>query len=342
MSSPPRPSTEDEELPLEQRVPALEAPDSMDTELPVVSHPTGSLDALKAAMLSESTADTTSLETTLLSRFFPRRHTMRLGRRAPLLALESFIYTALAIFIPARLGLEESGLISLFLASIPLAERLRVLLDENRDLIWDSPLPKWRANRLTAYSLLSLFMGLVLAYVLAVSIMSGREAVGFFDFAFEAARLGKDTILDRKFGAFPSILASNALVAVSIFLLSLLYRMYGAMLALAWNGCLWASALSVLIGRAALMGGQGGQELRVRALGTAAVLPHLVVEGLAYILVALGAIYISKAMTKYRIGSDQFEQVARAAGLIVLTGAGVLLVGAVLEAVFAPWVLSFI
>jgi len=253
------------------------------------------------------------------------------ARRAAQLGLESIAYTVFAVGFLAAIGMQEAGLISIFLVAAPLSDRLMQLLEENREAIWTHGMSGWRANRRTAAGVLWIFLGVLFGYAAIASWLGGTGDVSLFEFALVAANVGTESLQDRVFGNTWELLAHNLTVALAVACLAFVYRGYGVMLALAWNACVWACVLSVL----ALRGDSPG--LLVAAL---AVLPHLILEAGGYILVALAAIFSSKALSSYDLGEGRQLRALRASFVLLLLAAATLLAGAWIEANVPALVLS--
>jgi hypothetical protein len=220
-------------------------------------------------------------------------------RRAAQLTGEAFVYTALSCLLPLVLGLAQAGLISVFLVAAPLTDRLVVLLEENRHNIYVLRLGSGVANRRTSAGLLCLFAGIVLGYA-AVALWLGERGIPqLFGFAMDAADVSGDDLLRRSFGDPLRTFRHNLGVALVVLCFGFVYRAYGGMLALAWNACVWASVLTLLVIRAQPAGGA------TLAILVAAVLPHLVLEAGSYVLIALASIFTSKALATYDFGDPR-------------------------------------
>ena len=81
-------------------------------------------------------------------------------RRSLSLFTEGLLCALIGVYIPITLGLEEGVLISLFLVSVPMSQRLSTLLEENRVRIWEKKEPSMSVNRLTGLGLLCMFLGI--------------------------------------------------------------------------------------------------------------------------------------------------------------------------------------
>lgn len=262
---------------------------------------------------------------TLLSEFL---HIKR-GKHRPTparLAVDGFVATSIGILVARQM---DAGVFSLFLSSAALSTRFEALLKDNKEAIWTRGERSWAANKRSASCVLALFVGMAFAFVATVIAIGAAEAESTFKFALDAAAIGRDTILTRRFGSGPSLLAHNFVVFTSCFALAFVYRSYGALLALSWNACVWGVAFSFLIGRALEA---ASAPIVVGALALSSVLPHLLLEALSYVVAALVGIFTSKALSKYSIADPKLKQVMRASATLAVGAALVLCLAALLEA----------
>ena len=275
---------------------------------------------------------------TLLGRLFPPSLDSTLGKRLPRLVIEGLVFTGVALYLALLIGFEEPGLVSIFLVSASLSERIRFLLDENRRNVWDSTLSSWQANKLTALSLLAIFMGIITAYFIYAFGSGVDGIIQTFEFVVEASGLGEGSLLTRQFSSFKGILANNLIVLLCIVILAFIYRAYGAMLALCWNACVWAAAITVLTLRTAH--NPGANNLSDIILAATALLPHLILEGFAYVIGALAAIYLSQAISKYRLRDPRFVVVGRACLILILIAIATVALGSAVESSLVPYILG--
>ena len=141
--------------------------------------------------------------------------------------------------------------------------------------------------------------------------------------------------------------------------LCLLYRSYGALLTLGWNASVWVIVLAGLTRR--MFGEDPLENLGIGVWAFAAIAPHLILEGAAYVLIALAAIFYSKGITKYLIPVSQKGPSSTASVMAMelpkdsvffditvacmkMTGAAlvILLVAAGVESFYAPWMLDML
>lgn len=253
--------------------------------------------------------------------------------------LEAILATLLSLYITRALADEHAGVISIFLTAAGLTYRFNDLLLENRDNIYVHQWPSVKTNSRTAWRVLAMFIGMAGAYCMAAALLEPKAVFETFGFALDSARIREDSILTRRFGGALALLGHNALVLVGFLVLSFVYWSYGALLSLTWNGCIWGVVLTMLIRR-----GLSSSQAPVTfvAIAGLAVLPHLLLEALAYLLAALSGIFFSKAVSKYSFSDPVFLSVCRASGLLLLLGFGVLVISAVLESTLAPGLIALL
>ena len=275
---------------------------------------------------------------TLLAGVFPGELPSPGWRRGARLAGEALAFTLVGSYLPAAMGFSQSGMISVFLIAASLTDRFSTLLEENRENIYARSMGAWRANRITALSLLSLFLGILAGYAIVAGWLEEAAITRLFGFTMETAQVGEKSLLQGRFSSLAEILLHNTLVLTAIAVLSFVYRSYGAMLGLCWNACVWAFVLTVLSERAGTASDLSPPLFF--ALALAALLPHLTCEGFGYVLGALAAIFTSKAVVSYSLGDARVREVARVAALLLACAFGMLLLAAILESTLAPALLA--
>ncbi len=193
---------------------------------------------------------------------------------------------------------------------------------------------------MTAVSVLSLFVGVLAVYAAAVSLLPNTRIDAATAVVAQLARIGEDTILTRRFGSFAPLLAYNAGVLVTLSIVSAVYRSLGALLVLSWNAARWATALSMLIRRAAAA--TTISKVLFVGVAWAAILPHLLLEAAAYVTGSISAIFFSRALLLYRWDDPQVPSVRRAVGRLYLAAFVLLILGALSESTFPRLVLSLL
>lgn len=250
---------------------------------------------------------------------------------------EASFLMVFALLFPFILGIQQGAMIALFLVSASLMRRIRQLRDENSYNIWIRHRGGWPSNLLSAVSILGIFLGLFVANLLFAWLIhvlgSSQQWESFFDFLLRTQHLHANKPLTARFSSLGGILVNNLLVLVTTLLLVVVYRAYGLMLAISWNACIWAVVLFYVFRQALQHTKLSTGSFLLRSV--AAILPHLVLEALAYILAALAALFLSQAFSQYKFSDIRFRQVTRAAGtLLILSGAAVVL--AALTEIFLP------
>ena len=226
----------------------------------------------------------------------------------------------------------EASLIGVVLVAMSQSAVVGGLLDRNRDEIWGESVEPGLANRKLATSLLVLFMGVFFAYALTVQLAPEARLLDWFD--RQLGDFAAGSLLDIDFSDFEHLLGRNVLVLAACFTFALIYRHGGMLLVLAWNASRWGVIFSYLAR-------QAGQDPDVEPAAYLAktfvcILPHLVLEAVAYILVAMSGVFLSKALTKYSLGSAEFLQVGSAVLRIFWMSMAVLVAAALVEAYLAP------
>ncbi|MBI2570815.1 MAG: stage II sporulation protein M [Candidatus Schekmanbacteria bacterium] len=260
-----------------------------------------------------------------------------LRARLPYLAGEAAVLGLVSNAIAFALGLELAGVVAVFLCSAALLNRFDELLEENRRRIYESTMPSGAANRLTVFSVVAIFVGVLTAsVVIAVASGTDPEAIGK-GLPLVHARLLDDTIFSPRFQDFLGIAANNLAVVACAGVLAFIYRAYGVLLVLCWNAALWGSVLTVLVARSTEQSHLPAPLFVAGA--SAALLPHLILEGAAYVIAGLAALYASKASFYYTRTDPRFRAVMRSALHMVLVALILVIVGAVVESTYAPLVI---
>lgn len=260
------------------------------------------------------------------------------ARLAFRLFIEAILYTKCAFFIADAFGTPQSGFFAIFLGAAGLTRRFGEILDENRRDIFNRGRSSLRANAVSAGHVLSIFLGAFCVFVTAALLLGETGMARAFGFVIEMARLGNQTIVTRTFAAIIPLFLHNALVLVAFFALSLVYRIYGALLALFWNACVWGLVLAFLIRRGML-----ASELHPFLFVSGsilAVLPHLVLEAAGYIVGSLAAIFLSKSIFKHSPREPAFWSVMSAVAVLSAIALVCLFLGACVEATLPRLILS--
>lgn len=254
------------------------------------------------------------------------------------LILEAALFAGIGAILVGTAGLPEAGTFSVFLAAAALNGRMRRLLDRNREAIWEHGEKPWVANQRTAMSMTAIFLGMGLAFVGFAAVVGADNVTDSFG-ATLRPYVGRGDILTRRFaGELWPLIAHNLGVMAMLMVLGFVYRTYGALLALGWNAAIWAVVLTVLISRGLDRADLHPLVFSIGAIG--AVLPHLILELAGYVVGALAALFSSLAVTRYRVNDPRLWRVLRSAALLTSIGIGLVVVGALVERSFAPWMLE--
>jgi len=246
--------------------------------------------------------------------------------------LGAFMATLLGIAAGLALFPNEASIVGVFLVAFSEAITVEALLERNRREVWDPDGSPGEANRRMATSLFMLFLGIFFAYVIAVQLAPFEELDNWFD-----RQLGNfmgGSMADVHFADFAGILRRNALVLLVSFLFALFYRHGGMLLVLAWNASKWG----VIFSYVARMAARDEDVFLPIYLGRTfvCIIPHLFAEALAYILVAMSGVFLSKGLAKYSLSSKEFTQVGGAVLRIAGMSMIILVVAGALEAYLAP------
>ncbi len=247
------------------------------------------------------------------------------------LFLRSLLATVVGIGAALLLFPSQASLIGVVLSGFGQAATVNALLDRNRDEIWGEVCSPGVANMRLAKALVAIFLGIFVAYVVAVQLAPGSRLEGWF--GEQLGNFAGGSVKDIDFGTFGELMARNGVVLVGSFLFALAYQHAGMLLVLAWNASRWGVVFSYV----AVMAGEGGANVPMYLLRTmGAILPHLALEAMAYVLAAMAGVFLSRGLRRHGIDSDAFRQVGLAVSRIALAGALLLCVAAAVEAWITP------
>lgn len=246
--------------------------------------------------------------------------------------LESFVVSALGIGCGFVLFPAEASIIGVFLIAFAQARTVEALLDRNRDEIWVKQINPNEANFRLALSLLTMFMGVLFTYAMVTLFMPAERLLDLFE--RQIGDYGGHSITEVAFDNLFGVLGHNAIVAVACFLFSLIYRHGGMLLVLAWNASVWGVVFPYIARTAPDL--EGGGAIVYFAKSFVSIFPHLFLEAIAYILVAMSGVFLSKALQKYEIGSQKFNQVSLAVAKIAGLSFVILVIASIVEAQVAP------
>jgi len=275
----------------------------------------------------------------------------------PALFAEALLFTGIALGVVGALGIQEAGFFGIFLTAASLLPRFDTILAENKREVFVLKRTHTAAYLNTSKRILAMFLGMCAATLVAVLATDQAEVSSSYGFIFQLVGLEGSNLFNRQFSNMGSIFGHNLAVSLVIVVLCSFYRTYGALLTLGWNASIWVVVL-VTLTRGVLSTGVTNTA-QVSAMAFVGLTPHLVLEGVAYILLALAAIGYSRGVTRYGLALKTAQPVSDAShqalkhpqdqvlqsismasvGLIVM-GLVVLGVAAVVESQYAPWMID--
>jgi hypothetical protein len=275
----------------------------------------------------------------LLGLFFGGNLSTRILPRMLRLIGESSLMGILLIYLSLILGWQDNGVISVFLMAVVFTERFNHLVQENTRLASQGGRSSGQIHRLTALSLLSVFIGIFIAFCAAALWLGEAGIEQSYGFAFKETGVGDAAIGQRAFGLFGPLVAHNLAVAFTIALMSVLFRGYGALLTMSWNACLWGLVLTTMILR-----GLSQSDLDAPVfigISAIALMPHLITEALAYVLSCLSGVYAAErvfAGSQKAIGVNSHSMLVK----LVMATFFFVIMGAAFEAFFLPRILALL
>ncbi len=254
-------------------------------------------------------------------------------------ALSALLVTLVSGTLLLALGLSQAGVFAVFLTATALGAPLSDLLQDNREAIWVRREKAWRANGRTVLGLLGIFFGMGVAFTVLAVWLGEAEIHRAFGFATESVG-PTEHLLQRRFGPWPVLLQRNLIVLAVLIILAIAFRSHGALLVLGWNAAAWSGVLVLLILRAIPQTNLPPE--RFTTIASLALMPHIILEAAAYVVAALGAIFLSRGMVRYRPVEARFRRVLSAGATLVTTAVGLLVVAAVVEDYWASSILKWL
>lgn len=201
--------------------------------------------------------------------------------------------------------------------------------------IWSRTLTAGQADRLLLTDLLVLFFGLIAGYALAPLVIGIQVYADAFSGIARFVDVRRVSLAAFDFSGVWGILVGNLQVLAAFFLIGLLFRYVGTLIAVVYNAATWGVVFA-----AALAGGFGAGKGGgfVEGLQLAAVaMPHILVEVVAYVAASMAGIFLSRALVRYRWTGERFRVVGNSVLRLIAIGAALVLVAAVLEGLWGRW-----
>lgn len=220
-----------------------------------------------------------------------------------LVVLRSTYSAFIASFIAWQYFPNRAALGAAAVVAISLRITLESLLNQNRQAIWEERINPWRAT-------FTLAMQIVIIFFTVFLIFGAMELFVIGDFSSEKS---------TRFGfGFQELFLHNLSVLTSGFVLCLLLSSGGLLLILAWNACHWSTSFIHFF--------WSSEVKSENFIQTAfSYMPHLFLEVVSYILAGLAGVFLSKAILKYPILSEEFRRVSMACIVIGAVSVGLLL-----------------
>lgn len=214
----------------------------------------------------------------------------------------AFFSTIVAAFFSISFfpGVYEMGASALI--SISIAHLMQNFLEHNRHLIWESKESPLRANALLAKQITTIFLGIFFASTLLNV---------YFAQSMNIEEVYKNTFTPLLFHNF------QILIAGTIF--ALFYRSGGLVVILAWNALHWSKAIGTFAVQISASAG-----LAKAGIVVLSIMPHLLLEVIAYVIAGMSGVFLSKALTKYKPSSYEFYRVSAACLVLILVSFAIL------------------
>jgi len=254
-----------------------------------------------------------------------------------MIGIEALLAVIISIYVAMSVGIAEAGLASLALASAAIVPRVNQILRINRERIWDQGVGGWTANRKSITSGTIILLAMVLVYAVFAAI-TDREILSQ-NFSFVGVTYTEQLLTPERFEHGLTFFFTNTGILILFFFLSFIFRGLGTSLALGWNAGVWSVTI-VLMARTGIASAE--DPLVYSLVAFAAVAPHLVIEGLAYITGSLAGIFLSRGVTLYGLRNPRLLKVLNAVIVLFVISFGIVILGAVVEHFWAPYMLRLL
>ena len=272
----------------------------------------------------------------VLEHLFPEDWLERKSRFAFLLGTS---YSAVGLLIAATLFPSDPALVALaFTALLLLPELDKIFSIEERQEHMDRKKVSWKELLKDDWDVIKiylfLFFGVFFVYLAGSMLLPSLTANELFREQLEIRGAGLSETLSGQAvftsSTFWDLLSNNFLVLVAIFIIALLTGDGGVFL-LIWNASVWGTIFGVTARSAAEF--SSVFSLLPLSLILLAVIPHTIIESLAYILANISGGIISKDVLLEKFESKRFLKVLRFNLYLLIAALVVLLIGAFWEAI---------
>ena len=262
--------------------------------------------------------------------------------RAGALLTAAFILTLAGITIAFRFFNDDAGVISVFFVVLGMLPTVDVLIERNKRVMvnvaeFDFSQKKIRADAKLAVQVLLLFVAIFVAYSLvALYIPLARLKTAFLP------QLGpwlNVTGPHYELEALVGILFNNFSVCAGVLFLSVLYRTGGALLVLTWNASVWGTVFAYF---ARNQSGSGLDAFVGYVTTMACVFPHILLEAVGYIIMALGGVIVVRCLAHLPDPNANIRRMATNAAMLCASAVLVITIAGVVEVTLAPTLLDLV
>ncbi|MDP7039689.1 MAG: stage II sporulation protein M [Myxococcota bacterium] len=257
---------------------------------------------------------------------------------SPKLFIAAFAFTLAGIFIASKFFAEHMGIVSVFFGVLGLIPTFNILVEQNKGYVEELRMrakKRTKADVQLARNLLAIVLGMLLAFSVWALLLSVPELKDGFK-----SQLGSRLDLSiANYKALPleKIWLNNLAVAGGAFVLSLLYRLGGALLVLCWNASVWGV---VFVYYAQLHAASGKAAVLSYLQIFGCVVGHTVFETMGYIMASLAGIMLLRLIVR---ADDEYISVDKTIQYLTVLFVGAILiigVGAGMEVWLVPVLLS--
>ena len=256
-----------------------------------------------------------------------------------LIGLEAALAVLVSSYLAIAFGIPEAGLASIALASAAIVPRVNQIQRLNRDRIWELGYGGWTANSKSIVSGTTLFIAMVIAYTILASLTDRSVLVEHFRFIVGPEVYDNPQLSPERFSHGMTFMVTNFFVLIVFFILAFVYRGLGTSLALGWNAGVWSVSI-VLMVKSGMAASESSAVLPFIAI--AALSPHIILEGMAYLSGSLAAIFLSRGITLYKMSDPRLLQVVNAVSVLVFVSIGLVVLAALVEDQWAPFILRLL
>jgi hypothetical protein len=256
--------------------------------------------------------------------------------------MAAFILTLTGITIAFRFFSHEAGIISVFFVVVGILPTVDVLIERKKRVMddvaeFDFSKQKLRADAELAVQVLLLFVAIFIAYSLVALYIPLPTLKSAF-----APQLGpwlSVTGPHYEFAAFFGLHLNNFGVCAGVLFLSVLYRAGGALLVLVWDASVWGAVFAYF---ARNQNGSGIDAFIGFSMTMACVFPHILLEAVGYITIALGGVIIVRCLAHLSDPNANIRRVLANAALLCASAVLIITVAGVVEVTLAPTLLDLV